>query len=564
LVPAYTHTPLPHTGMYTLHNDAANVSHDVYAVINTDSPGGVWGPDGYMGVWPELANFEGLNGPPTGMWDGEPGNPVQTEVDWAVAVSPVADVGVVKTVTPSVVAPGDRLTFTIHFGNAGSLPARDVVLTDTLPTGMVDVSWDYRTDNGLPVTLRGGTSTVWDLPDLRWGEGGVISVTAQVDPSVAWPAVTPLTNDVVIGTSSVEQYQLVPLPNLASASFTVRHRYAVDLTPETDDKWGSNGETIVYTFTVQNLSTASDSYNLSLAEDDWPTVLSTKSVGPVAPNATASFQVSVTVPATAVGSTFDQATVTAQSVTTSTVSDTSTFTTSAISHYAMHLDPASGNLTDNPGETVTYTLAVYNDGNITDTYDLLRTPTVWSTSLSASSVGPVAPWSHESFQVYVTIPGSASDGAQEVVTVTADSQGSMLTDDSVLTTTATTQVLTRGVEIAPHAATGSGDPGDTITYTLRVTNTGSMADVIGLSNTGPSAWTVAYSANPLSLDAGVGTDVDVTVGIPPGATPGSSGVITITATSQGDSTKHDAAVLSTKVSQQNIYLPIVMRNYSTP
>jgi uncharacterized membrane protein len=176
----------------------------------------------------------------------------------------------------------------------------------------------------------------------------------------------------------------------------------------------------------------------------------------------------------------------------------------------------------------------------------------------------VAPWSHESFQVYVTIPGSAPDGAQEVVTVTVDSQGSMLTRDSVLTTTATTQIITRGVAIAPHAATGSGDPGDTVTYTLRVTNTGSMADFIGLSHTGPSAWTVAYSANPLNLGAGLGTDVDVTVGIPSGATLGSTSAITITATSQGDSAKHDAAVLTTKVSQRTIYLPIVRRNYSKP
>jgi len=564
LVPAYTHTPLPHTGVYTLHNDAANVSHDVYAVNTTDSPGGVWGPRMYVDLWPDFANFEGLNGAPTGAWDGDLDNPVQTEVDWAVAVSPVADVWLTKTVTPPIVAPGEWVTFTIAFGNAGSLPARDVVLTDTLPTGLVDVSWDYRTDSGLPVTLRGGTSTVWDVPILRWGEGGVISVTAQVDPSVAWPAVTPLSNDVVIGTSSVEQYQLAPLPNLGSASFTVRHRYDVDLTPETASHWRLNGETAVYTFTVRNTSTTSDTYSLSVAGDEWTTSLSTSSVGPVAPNATASFQVSVTVPATAVGGDFDQATVTAQSVTTSTVSDTSTFTTRAAFYYAMYLNPASGSLTDNPGETVTYTLTINNAGNISDTYDLLHTLAVWPTSLSVSSVGPVAPGSYESFRVYVTIPGSASDGAQDVVTVTANSQGSTPTSDSVLTTVATKQVITRGVEIAPHTATGSGDPGDTITYTLRVTNTGSVADVIGLSHTGPSAWTVAYSANPLSLGAGMGTDVDVTVGIPSGATLGSSGVITITATSQGDSAKHDAAVLTTKVSQRNIYLPIVMRNCSSP
>jgi hypothetical protein len=178
----------------------------------------------------------------------------------------------------------------------------------------------------------------------------------------------------------------------------------------------------------------------------------------------------------------------------------------------------------------------------------------------------VSPWSNESFQAYVTIPGSAADMDSDVVTVTAMSQGApALSDESVLTTIATTQTITRGVAISPHAATGSGGPGDTVTYTLRVTNTGSVVDVIGLSHTSPATWTVTYSANPLTLGAGVGTDVDVYVDIPPGTVLFSSVTVTVTATSQGDPSETDAAVLTTEVvSGQFIYLPLVMRNYTSP
>ena len=151
------------------------------------------------------------------------------------------------------------------------------------------------------------------------------------------------------------------------------------------------------------------------------------------------------------------------------------------------------------------------------------------------------------------------------MTITAISQkvGGAATDSSALTTIATTQTITRGVVISPHAITGVGNPGETITYTLRVINTGNVPDVIGLDHDGPIAWTVTYSRT-LSLGSGIGTDVDVYVGIPPGTLGGISSTIIITATSQGDPTKSDAATLTTRLGERHIYLPLVMRNYGSP
>jgi hypothetical protein len=100
-----------------------------------------------------------------------------------------------------------------------------------------------------------------------------------------------------------------------------------------------------------------------------------------------------------------------------------------------------------------------------------------------------------------------------------------------------------------------------ITYTLRITNTGNVTDVIGLSYTGPVTWTVTYSANPLNLGTAQGTAVQVYVGIPSSAPGGSTGVITVTAASQGDPTQSDAAVLTTHVAWQFLYLPVVLKNY---
>jgi uncharacterized repeat protein (TIGR01451 family) len=216
----YLHSPY-HMHAAHVHNDAGNISHDVYRALPTDSPGGVWGPWMYMETWE--GNFEGQNGGQTGTWDGDFANPVQTEVDGAVAVSPVADLWVSKSVSTDTLTLGDTVTFTIQFGNYGSLPAEDVVLTDTLPTGLVTPTWQYWTSNGLTVTQQTGMTFTWDLPDLAWLDWGIITVTAQVDSDIStWTAEeTILTNDVNISTSSIEQYQLPPLDNSASVTITI-------------------------------------------------------------------------------------------------------------------------------------------------------------------------------------------------------------------------------------------------------------------------------------------------------------------------------------------------------
>jgi uncharacterized repeat protein (TIGR01451 family) len=220
LLPTYTHN-IPHLPG-PLHNDAANVSHDVYWVTPTVNSlaGGVWGPANYVQGWSQIENFWGQNArvdvPPA------TGDPIQTEVERAVAVSPVADVTVAKTVMPATVTPGEWVTFTIRFRNGGSLLAEDVVLTETLPAGLIHPAWSAWTSNGLPVVHRAGTTFTWDLPDLAWGEWGVITLTAQADPAISWPASTDLTNQADISTSSVEQYQVPELPDTATAVVTVQ------------------------------------------------------------------------------------------------------------------------------------------------------------------------------------------------------------------------------------------------------------------------------------------------------------------------------------------------------
>ena len=219
LVLPHQHLPNPPD---TIHNDAGNISHDVYVVTSTNSPGGAWGPGTYVTSVLDIENFFGQNQEP-GPTPSPTTATVQTEVEWAVAVSPVADLWLTKTVTPTAVAPGDWITFVLTFQNVGSFPAEDVVLTDALPSQLINASWEYRTfPTSRTITARPGVTYVWDLPDLAWMEGGVVTVTARVDPSLAWPLSLTLANGAVITTSTTEQYQVPDLPNTAATSFTVQ------------------------------------------------------------------------------------------------------------------------------------------------------------------------------------------------------------------------------------------------------------------------------------------------------------------------------------------------------
>ncbi len=561
----YTHT-IPHPPG-PLHNDAANVSHDVYWVRATDSPGGVWGPAHYVQSWSQVENFWGMN-TSVDVPLGDPTVDVQTEVEWAVAVSPVADVTVIKSVTPLNVTPGEWLTFTLHFINFGSLPAEDVVLDDALPSGLINpTTIGYSTSNGLPVTHRPGTTFTWDLPDLAWHEWGLITITAQVDPALAWPASTTLTNTAIITTSSVEQYQVPEMPNESAIAFTVETA-DLTVTKTATPTVVQAGDWLTYTLVYTNHSPAMAAntvitdllhgwlVNSSFAIwTSYPSAMPTPTgryiwpLGDVPAGGwgilTVTAQISPTLSGAGVlPNTVSIATDTAEHDLTNNMDSADVL----VVRYGVDLQPPTLDGAGNPRDTVTYTLSLHNTGSLTDTFGITGvSSTGWVTTYPAQ-IGPLAAGANAPLTVTVQIPAGANDGDFDRLTLTATSQNDAhFSASSILTTTAYTGTITRGVVLSPHAAAMTGDPGATVTYTLRITNTGSVADTIGLSHTTPGGWTVAFSANPLSLGTGIGQDVEVYVGIPLGATPGAMQAITVTATSQADATAYDRAVLTTEV-----------------
>ena len=115
-------------------------------------------------------------------------NPLPTGYcqDSRIAVSrPIkpSDLTITKAVTPTTVEPGDLITYTLTFSNAGSTAtSTNVIITDIMPINFTPSSVS---NSGAIITDTGTSpSFVWDVQDLAPGQGGVITIVGQVDPEL--------------------------------------------------------------------------------------------------------------------------------------------------------------------------------------------------------------------------------------------------------------------------------------------------------------------------------------------------------------------------------------------
>lgn len=126
---------------------------------------------------------------------------------------PAADLWVEKGAQPATAwQPGQAVTYTLTYGNAGVVTATNVQLTDTLSSDIIDRDW-AASDPG--VTLNTGPAYTWGLPDLAPGAGGVITVTGVYSPAL--PGFGTLANSTTIASDAWERPAHLP-NNTAEAS----------------------------------------------------------------------------------------------------------------------------------------------------------------------------------------------------------------------------------------------------------------------------------------------------------------------------------------------------------
>ena len=77
-----------------------------------------------------------------------------------------------KTGSPTTVAPGGNVTYTINYTNTGTVPLHNVVITEYYPKGVTFISADPAPD--------AGTNNVWTIGTLLPGESGTIVIKVKV------------------------------------------------------------------------------------------------------------------------------------------------------------------------------------------------------------------------------------------------------------------------------------------------------------------------------------------------------------------------------------------------
>ena len=195
-----------------------------------------------------------------------------------------------------------------------------------------------------------------------------------------------------------------------------------------------------------------------------------------------------------------------------------------------------------PGTVVVYTHRVTNTANVAQAAELaFDSSQGWATVTPATTavLDPDGGWTE--ITVTVTLPAGALVGTVDTTVVTAT--GVMTGQDT--TTDVTTVSAVGGVELSAGGERVV-NPGTTVTYTHRVTNTANVAQAVNLTRDSSQGWATVTPATTGVLAAfGGSAEVVVTVIVPTGATSGT--VETTLVTAAGVQTGQDTATDVTRV-----------------
>ncbi len=439
------------------------------------------------------------------------------------SVRTAADVSVTKSVSPSPLIAGSPATYTLVARNTGPSTARDVRVTDTLPSGVTVASAAFA---GGSCTVTGQTVT---CTRSALASGATADVVLRV-------AVDPAQTANVVNTASVATTSSDPAPDNDTTTITtpVVNLADLEVVKSVDQRDVVAGTGLTYTLTVIN-NGPSVATGVTL-HDALPTGLTYRestatsgscsvdgqdlscALGSVSPGDP------VTVTLTArLARGYGSSSVTNTATVTSAVTDpvasnnsgTATSTVTRSAEVSLVKSASSDTLV--PGTAVTYTLAVTNQGPSTAQTVVVTDTVPADITISTATWGPAATPCEVTGQDVQCALGAVNVG-QVAVTITG-TLGALFTDTTVTNTgvlTTTTDDPTTGDHRSTLVSPVVGQADLALVKTMTPANPVAGQQVtftLTATNNGPS-----LARNPQFIDQLPAGLTDVSVVPPPGAT----------------------------------------------
>jgi uncharacterized repeat protein (TIGR01451 family) len=292
---------------------------------------------------------------------------------------PAMQIAVADSGTP--VGPGTNLVYNVTVENHGNITATTVVITDPIPANTSFVS------AGSGGTHAGG-NVVWTVPnvpppsevpvdgpfdELGLAPGSVtVSFTVHISTTAGLNPGDVITND---GSSTLSSEG--PGASGSPQRVVLAPANSVAIEPPSQVEYARAGKTTTYTVSVHNLGFNSDNFALALTGNAWPTTLWNASfttpvtqTGTLAPGASFTVGIKVSVPAGAAGGSSDTASLTATSHANPSVHATATLQTFAVTKQILLVDEDG----DIPDVQSVYTAALDGAGASYDIWDLAVDP----------------------------------------------------------------------------------------------------------------------------------------------------------------------------------------------
>jgi len=178
----------------------------------------------------------------------------------SVAVISKADLAVTKTDSPDPVIAGKDLTYDIRVSNAGPSTARNLVMEDTLPSGVTFAGYTVSGGTGT-CSMLGSNPLSCDLGSLSPGQSVRVVVVVHVNADV--PHGTVLTNTAVASSSATDED---PGNNTATANPLVNASSDLAITKDAALDISNPAPRIIYTVVVTNKG-SSDAQSVSIKDE---------------------------------------------------------------------------------------------------------------------------------------------------------------------------------------------------------------------------------------------------------------------------------------------------------